>query len=1322
MNSQRRLALSLLAAILLLNAAGLVPELTISRVDLNDNVFHFPLVADMVRQIEQGHNPFDFWTPEWCLGYPVLRTYQPLGHLIVAGAYFALFKSVSLMTVFVWVRYLSVALLPLTFFVTARLLSLSWLTSAAAAMLAPLISSAGLFGLEYGSYLWAGSGLFTQAIACHFFLLATGFGYRALRRGSGMAIAGILLGLTFLAHFIYGYMAALTLCMLALIPNRETPVLTRIGRTAWVGAIAFVLSAFELLPLLLDSPIINHSRWEPVWKWDSFGAGQVMKLLLSGDVLDHSRFPVMTLLAVVGVTVYFRDRGAQKYPARTFIVLGAALWILLFFGRPFWGPVLALVGVSSDMQLHRVVGGAQVFLVLLAAIGLAGIWRFLAERTHIAVTVIVTAVLFLPMVLERAQYLSNNRDWGYKSLSAYNTNKNAIDAAVAVARERGGRAYAGLAAAWGGKFKIGDSQVYSFLSGARVPALSFMYHSMSLTSEIMTRFNESSAPHYRLFDITTVIAPSGIKLPEFLHPIVETGPFRILEAPGNGYFDVVDVFYAVRTTKENFYDVNDRWLQSSWVDSRQHLLLDLKGDAPPQIPRLGPNGALPAPPSFPYPGLVISEKYDTQNYQAEIHAARRSYVLFKMTWHPDWKATVDGAPVETAMLSPGFVGVPVGPGHHLVELRYEPERWKSILAIAGFLLAGLIAIGERRGFAPSFNFRMPVIARPAWLYPAIGVVALSIPVCVALATSKLPQGHDATEYLLRMVEFHQNIAHGILLPRWAPDLSRGTGQPLFLFNPPFFYYLAEFWHLLGFSFVVSINLACMAIVLASAAGMFLLGRLYFGDLGGYLAAAAYIYAPYFAVDLYVRSALAEYAAFPFFAFALYGFGAHAKYGARKYLAIGAAGFAGVLLCHNPAALLFAPLLGGLIVLNAFFAKSWKLFAQECAGVALGLALATFVWFPSLMQNQYVQVQSLLTQGYSYYMNHFVFLHQFFNSPWGYGLSVAGDQDGMSFSLGWSHLVLIAVALMFIRKIPNRRWFWFFGAMAFGFCWMILPAAQPIWDHVRLLQYIAFPWRWLGPIAVAIAILVAALGPVIETLKKWRLPAFAGALALLILPNLSHLHPGSTLDIDPSLWSPDDIAQSGIEATSLGEYRPRWMQDWPAYDPRPAEVVGGYASYRQTGRTPVSWAAAVDAGTPATLQLSTAYFPGWRVRVDGAPVKTWPSDGVGLIRFDVPPGHHLVIADFTRTPALWAADLISLLAFAVLVMIAIPPAGPRAASTADRIETALDQRKNSEKYGQPPPDSGAPDPAHAPSAGRRQRTRSARRHPAVQSGAGSQLTK
>jgi hypothetical protein len=83
------------------DAIGLLPELTITRVGLNDNVLHFPLIEGMVQAIEHGRNPFDWWAPGWSLGYPVLRTYQPLAHAPVVLIYFGLFKTVSLMTVFV---------------------------------------------------------------------------------------------------------------------------------------------------------------------------------------------------------------------------------------------------------------------------------------------------------------------------------------------------------------------------------------------------------------------------------------------------------------------------------------------------------------------------------------------------------------------------------------------------------------------------------------------------------------------------------------------------------------------------------------------------------------------------------------------------------------------------------------------------------------------------------------------------------------------------------------------------------------------------------------------------------------------------------------------------------------------------------------------------------------------------------------------------------------------------------------------------------------------------------------------------------------------
>src|SRR5262249_16154984 len=155
-------------------------------------------------------------------------------------------------------------------------------------------------------------------------------------------------------------------------------------------------------------------------------------------------------------------------------------------------------------------------------------------------------------------------------------------------------------------------------------------------------------------------------------------------------------------------------------------------------------------------------------------------------------------------------------------------------------------------------------------------------VILHLFSSGVLEGHDAYSYLPRLVEFHENVMHGILLPRWAPDLGRGYGQPLFIFRPPLLYWMAEAFHLLGFNPLLAINLAASPPVVLSAIAMFLLGRFYFGATGGWLASAAYLYAPYYAVDLYVRSALEESTALPFLVLTLYGFGAYARSGQRHH--------------------------------------------------------------------------------------------------------------------------------------------------------------------------------------------------------------------------------------------------------------------------------------------------------------------------------------------------------------------------------------------------------------------------------------------------------
>ena len=76
---------------------------------------------------------------------------------------------------------------------------------------------------------------------------------------------------------------------------------------------------------------------------------------------------------------------------------------------------------------------------------------------------------------------------------------------------------------------------------------------------------------------------------------------------------------------------------------------------------------------------------------------RESRLLLKATYHPNWRATVDGVETDTVMLMPSFVGVRLLPGNHQVQLEYRSRRLRMVLLGLGLLTLPLIVISEKHG-------------------------------------------------------------------------------------------------------------------------------------------------------------------------------------------------------------------------------------------------------------------------------------------------------------------------------------------------------------------------------------------------------------------------------------------------------------------------------------------------------------------------------------------------------------------------------------------------------------------------------------------------
>ena len=545
------------------------------------------------------------------------------------------------------------------------------------------------------------------------------------------------------------------------------------------------------------------------------------------------------------------------------------------------------------------------------------------------------------------------------------------------------------------------------------------------------------------------------------------------------------------------------------------------------------------------------------------------------------------------------------------------------------------------------------VGSPRWL-TALSIAVLVIPICLPLLTFQLPSGHDAFSYHPRLVEFHENITHGIFLPRWAPDLEFGAGQPVFLFTPPLPYYAAELWRLLGFDSVVSFNLAAVVTIVASACSMFLFADYQFGRNAAWLAAAAYVWAPYFHVDIFVRHAFGELAAFPLYPLVLYGFCRYNRERNRRFLLLGAVAWSGIIMTHNPSALLFSPLLLAFTIFLGWRGRSLRLTIAMIGGILIGIGLAAFVWLPILAEVKFVHIERAL-QGRLNYADHFVFLEQFLSQDWRYGSSIPGPGDQFSFSLGFGHLILIPAAVWFVytsKKRSLRPWLTFLGCSAAILTLMMTPMARWFWDNLPLLKQVQFPWRILGDDILVIAILAGLYGASLEDRARAGIWFWIG-IGLLILPNLTHVGPEQYFPVIAAEWTPRTLAEGGVETTADAEFEPQWVKQRVAYTEDKVLVLSGSATISGIQRTPTFWTFESNAQTDTMIEAALLYFPGWTVSVDGREIPI-EIGNTGRIQFRLPAGMHHVLIEFKRTTVRLAAELVSLSTLFIVIVLFFRP--------------------------------------------------------------------
>ena len=672
-------------------------RLTVS--DLNDTSVHLSTVSVAANRIASGHLPLDPWYSRLGLGLPQFHEYQTLAHILTG--YLAV--AIGAVSATHWVLYLGLSLWPISVYAGARLFGFDRWVAGASALVSPILVSASSYGFEQSSYVWRGLGVWTQLWGMWLLPIALPLSWRAVAEGRHYARAALSLGLLTALHFLTGYLALASLGVWVVIGPSQ--LWRRLGRALVVGAGALVSIGFVIVPLLQDSAYEIQSSFNKGTIFnDSFGAGKVMRWLVTGEMLDYGRWPVISVLAAVGAVVAItRARREEAWRA----VLGVTvLSLILFIGRRTWGSALAVLPLNQDLLYSRFLVGVQLGCLLLAglgaawlgrAVGVAGLRRVgLPEWRDVAVPLLVVAAVLalLPGWRQLSRYDKVGAMLIREQRSADATDGAEVAALLDRVKAAGdGRVYAGLPATWGQSYRVFDVPVYAEILDRGADGFGFTLRTESILTDVEPYFDDNDPDQYDLFNARYVLEPSDRRPPTGATVVATAGRHVLYRMPTTGYLEVVDtVAPSISANHSTMAGAPVGFLSSTLLTSRQFptVAFDGKPAAPPSLPA----GRAPAGPA----GRVLSQYARSQQgaWGGTVVAARPAVVLLKVAFQPRIHATVDGQPVGTEMVAPGMVAVPVPAGTHQVRFAYDEFQYDEVLLLAGVLaIAGLWWVPRR---------------------------------------------------------------------------------------------------------------------------------------------------------------------------------------------------------------------------------------------------------------------------------------------------------------------------------------------------------------------------------------------------------------------------------------------------------------------------------------------------------------------------------------------------------------------------------------------------------------------------------------------------
>ncbi len=554
---------------------------------------------------------------------------------------------------------------------------------------------------------------------------------------------------------------------------------------------------------------------------------------------------------------------------------------------------------------------------------------------------------------------------------------------------------------------------------------------------------------------------------------------------------------------------------------------------------------------------------------------------------------------------------------------------------------------------------LKTLTKSSNLWPLIIVIFFGLLAAKGLIGSGYFNMHDDLQ-MMRQLEMEKCFLTLQIPCRWVPDMGYGFGFPLFNFYPPLPYLFGEIFRVFGVAFTDTVKLTFIFAFIASGVSMYLLAKEFWGKWGGVLSAIFYIWAPYHSVDIYVRGAMNEAWGIIFFPSILltsYRL-IQEKKNKAKWIILLALSWVGLLLSHNLMAMIFAPVFAGWCLIWLFKTRDLKkIFSLIIAG-ALSLGLAAFFTLPVTLEQNLVHTETLI-QGYYDYSAHFATIKQLlFSRFWGYGPSVWGANDGMSYQVGWILWVLPIVIVLSVILTKRSAWknlfkndtlliFGYFFVVGWFATFMMHNKSTPIWLHISSLRFVQFPWRFLTLVILSFSFVAGAITKMVP--KKYLFHIGGFLIIGLLISNWNYFLPqhgklGPLTDEQKFTSAAWDLQRTA----GIFDYLPKTAITAPkAPQKYLAEVARGEATITNPYQS-TNWGKFDVNVTKENTQIRIGIFkfPNWKTFIDGKEVENFidKDEQWGRMWISVPKGQHHVEVKLYDTPIRTIGNILSIISW------------------------------------------------------------------------------